>query len=84
MTTTAARTLTTTTLSLVNIFYLKHERVTKKMTLMVSPTFRRIHLLHREIAKESVADLRSATDPFTINVGDAIVVIFFVTCSCLK
>ena len=39
-------------------FNLRHERVTKKMAIMVSPTFRRIHLLQREIVKGSVAELR--------------------------
>ena len=54
------------TLMFQDMFYLRHERVTKKMTIMVSPTFRRKHL-QREIVKGSVADRswRSATDPFT-------------------
>ena len=47
-------------------FYARHERVTKKMTIMVSPAFRRIHLLQREVVKRIPADL-SARILFTIS-----------------
>ena len=47
--------------SLADILYLSHERVTKKMTIMVSPTFRHIHLLQREIVKGTAADLRGVS-----------------------
>ena len=39
-----------------DILYLRHERVTEKMKIMVSPTLQRIHLFQREIVKGSVAE----------------------------
>ena len=43
---------------------LRHDRVTKKMTIMVSPTFRRIHHLQRELNGEKDPSRPHSSDPF--------------------